>query len=176
MLDEVYDVVDKKGRKIGTATWTEVHTKGLLHQNVHCIVFQDRNLTKTLFKKRVSNSAQEAGKYEIAAAGHMFAGEKPEESIRRELEEELFGGKKIPNNIKMQKVATYFNHDLPNNNEIAYLYLVIHPGPFTIQVAEAENFEWVDWKDLIKDMRDNPTKYAQYSINAVNAYIKSWRS
>ncbi len=77
ILEEVYDVVDKSGNKIGEATWTEVHTKGLLHQNVHGILFSDETKKWTYFKKRSENAAEEAGKYEIAVAGHMISGEKP---------------------------------------------------------------------------------------------------
>ena len=52
ILEEVYDVVDKNGNKIGEATWTQVHTKGLLHQNVHGLVFKDDTRKETLIKKR----------------------------------------------------------------------------------------------------------------------------
>lgn len=172
MIEEIYDVVDTKGKKIGTATWTEVHTKGLLHQNVHGILFQDKTRTKTLIKKRTTHAGQEAGKYEIAFAGHMLSGEKSENSIRRELHEELFHEGELPSDIFIEKVTTYFNNDIPNNNEIAHLFVVIHKGPFKVQKNEASRLKWVTWKNLVEDMLRNPSKYAQYSINAVNAYIE----
>ena len=172
-LEEVYDVINDQGDKISTATWTEVHTKSLLHQVAHGILFSDNNCTKILVKKRAKTHPQGPGKYEIAVGGHVLAGETPEKTIRQETREELFGNKSLPKNISIEKVATYLNQDIPNNKEIAHLFKIIHPGPFIIQTDEADEIIWLDWKIFLKDLKINPSKYCQYSINAVDVYIKN---
>jgi len=171
MLEEIYDVVDKNCKKIGTATWTQVHTKGFLHQTVHGIVFRDSRLNKTIIKRRTNSVPQEPGKYEISVAGHILSGQTPEETIKKELSEELFNNKDLPKDIVVKKIASYFNNDLSNNHEIAHLFVIIHAGPFTVQIEETNKLVWVSWKNLVEDMNNNPSKYAQYSINAVNIYV-----
>ncbi len=47
-MDEIYDVIDKEGNKISTATWTEVHTKGLLHQVAAVLIFKDDSKSEVL--------------------------------------------------------------------------------------------------------------------------------
>jgi isopentenyldiphosphate isomerase len=171
-LDEIYDIVDKKGNKIGKANWTQIHTKGLLHQNVHGLLFKNSDLKETLIKRRTISVAQEAGKYEISVAGHMLSGESPDRAIKRELAEELFNNT-LPKDILIRKVAKYFNHDIPNNYEIAHLFRIIYNGDVTLQREEADEIIWVNWGDLVQDIKKTPSKYAQYSLNAVNAYIEN---
>ena len=174
ILEEIYDVVDKNGNKIGKATWTEVHTKGLLHQNVHGIVFKDERRIETLIKKRSANMPQGMGLFEIAVAGHILSGYTPDKAIEKETEEELLG-KVLPKTIKIKQMGSYFNHDLPNNYEIAYLYEIIYPGPFFASEESDGKAFWIGWKELLEDMKKNPKKYAQYSINAINEYLKRFR-
>lgn len=174
-LEEPYDVVDKKGNKIGEARWTEIHTKGLLHKTVHGIVFKDQARYETLIKRRSSKMHQGPGLLELAVAGHVLSGYTPEQTIEKEIKEELFENKNIPKDTKIKRVGFYFNNDIPNNHEIAYVFEIIHPGPFFAS-EESEKPFWIGWKDLILDMKTSPEKYAQYSINAINEYPKRFRS
>lgn len=102
----------------------------------------------------------------------MLSGETPEETIKKELSEELFNNKDLPKNVVIKKITSYFNNDLPNNHEIAHLFVIVHEGPFTIQTEEADRLGWVNWKNLVEDMSNNPSKYTQYSINAVDLCIR----
>jgi HAD superfamily hydrolase (TIGR01549 family) len=170
--EELYDVVNRHGKKIGMATWTEVHRKGLLHQNVHGIVFEDESRKRTLIKKRNPKMPQESGSIEIAVAGHMLSGSSPEDAIRKEISEELLGGKKLDGTIKIKKMGRYFNNDLPNNHEIAYVFEIIYKGPFYKSDESEGDSYWTEWVDLTSDIKKTPSKYAQYSINAIQWYNK----
>lgn len=173
MKMETYDVIDKHGNKIGEATWKEVHSEGLLHRQVHGILFSDNSLSKTLIKNRTPGQAQESSKKEIAVAGHVISGDTIETAMYRELEEELFENISFPKeNIRLEKICTYFNNDFPNNNELANVFEIIYPGPFSIQKEEATDAFWMDWQELLTDIKKNPGSYAQFSINAINAYVK----
>ena len=169
---EIYDVVDKKGRTIGTASWIECHTKGLLHQSVHGLVFKNKSRKLTLIKRRSTAMVQEPGVWEIAVAGHMISGDSPQQSLIKEIEEELFSGKKIPSGISIKMYSKYFNNDIPNNNEISYLFEITCPGPFNIDQEESVGKpKWVTLQVLANDMKTNPEKYAQFSINAIDNYL-----
>jgi isopentenyldiphosphate isomerase len=172
MVDELYDYFDKNGNKIGVATWTQVHEKGLVHKNVHGIVFKDESKSQILLKKRVSGVFPDPGKIEIAVGGHILSGESPEEGLRRELKEELFAERKPNGNISIKKINYYFNNDVTNNNEIAYLFELVCDEQFYYDKNYSGKPYWIDFKFLVKDMNLNPDKYAQYSINAVKEYLR----
>lgn len=170
-IDGIYDVVDRKGYKIGEAIWMEAHSKGFLHQCVHGIVFRDEN-KKNVNQKRSNINPQGTGQFGIAVAGHIISGYTPQESIEKETKEELLRGKHLPKSIKIKKTGSYFNHDLPNNYEIAYLFEIIYPGLFfKSEESEGDAF-WIGWSELVEDMKINSKKYAQYSVNAVMEYSK----
>lgn len=115
---------------------------------------------------------QGAGLLEIAVAGHILSGSTPDKTIKKEIKEELFGGKSPSAQLKIKKIGSYFHSDLPNNNEIAHLYEIIYSGAFSgSEESEGKAF-WVDLKKLIDDMSNNPEKYARYSITALNEYSK----
>ena len=171
-LEELYDIVDKNGGKIGEATWTPIHTKGLLHQTVHGLVFKDEKKKEVLIKKRSSIMHQGPGLIEIAVAGHILSGFTPEKTINKELSSELFGSKSLPSDIKIKTIGRYFNNDIPNNHEIAYLFEIIFQGPFYISEESEGKAFWIYWNELVDDMRRNPKKYAHYSINAVTEYSR----
>lgn len=170
--EEVYDVVDKSGNVIGRATWSEVHSKGLLHQNVHGILFKNQSKKQTLIKKRSKIMPQEAGVYEIAVAGHMLSGKTPDQSIIKEIEEELLGGGKIPKKLKINRLTRFFNNDLPNNHELVYLYEIIYPGPFIIDEESEEEPMWIFLDDLVRQIGVTSKKFAKFSINAIEEYIR----
>ncbi len=173
IFNEVYDVVDTSGNKIGTATWTECHTKGLLHQVVHGLVFKDSSKKEVLIKKRGSKMVQGRGLWEVAVAGHMLAGRTSLQEIRKELQEELFEGHKLPKDLKIKKITKFFNNDVPNKHEIAYLFEIIYPGPFHHQKEEvAGKPTWINFNKLVREMRNNNGRYAQYSINDVKEYLR----
>lgn len=172
-IGEVYDVVDKDGNKISEATWEEVHTKGLLHNNVHGILFKDSSRKETLLKKRSNINPQEAGSIEIAVAGHVPSGLTPQKAIEKEIREELLGNENLPADLKIQKKGKYFNHDIPSNFEIAYLFEIIYAGPFQVSEESEGKPYWIRWDELLKDIKLNPRKYAQYSINAIEFYNKN---
>lgn len=171
-LEELYDVVDQNGKKIGEATWTPIHTKGLLHQTVHGLVFKDKSRRETLIKRRSSKMHQGPNLLELAVAGHVLSGYTPEQAIEEEIKEELLGERALPKTIEIRNIGSYFNNDLPNNHEIAYLFEVVFQGPFYISEESEGKAFWVAWDELVKSMRDNPGKYAQYLINAINEFSR----
>ncbi len=173
MADEIYDVVDKKANKIGTATWTQCHVKGLLHQCAHGLVFSDEQKTRVLVQKRSKNAVQGAGLYEASVAGHILSDETPDEAIIRELQEELFGGLSLPGGIKIKRLLSFFNNDLPNNHEIAYLFEIILDGESFTNRESEEKPQWVEWETLLRRISFSPKKYAKFFRSDIKEYLKS---
>lgn len=170
-INEMYDILDNSYRIIGQASWTEVHNRGLLHQNVHGILFRNKQKTETLIKRRSKQMVQAPGLLEISVAGHVVSGKTPESTIRKELEEELLG-KSVPNNCLIKKVGSYLHSDMPNNNELISFYEIIYPGPFITDEESEGKPQWVNFQELINEIKTHPENFAQYSINALIEYVK----
>ena len=170
-VEELYDVLDEDYRVIGQASWSIVHKYGLLHQGVHGILFKNKLRKETLIKRRNKSMVQDSGHLEISVAGHTISGQSPEDAIKNELQEELLGGI-IPKSCSVSKIGTYLNNDIPNNNELIHLYEIIYPGPFTTDEESEGQPEWLNFKDLLREMRNHPKHFAQYSINATYEYAK----
>jgi isopentenyldiphosphate isomerase len=93
-MAETFDVYDERGNWIGTAERGEVHAQGLWHHTVHCWLVRlddggdENNSAKILFQQRSRKKDTNPGSFDITAAGHLAAGESPQDAVR-ELEEEL---------------------------------------------------------------------------------------
>ncbi len=165
MIDEVYDIFNDAWEKIGMATWTEVHARGLLHENATIMIFKDVTKNEFLVQHRGSGMAHDPGKLTNSAGGHLLAGMSADEGARKELQEELFAGHELPN-ISLTKIKTFLNEDFPGNREILNVYEGVYPGPFYFEEKELEHPpEWMLWDDLITDLRAQPEKYTQVLKN-----------
>jgi isopentenyldiphosphate isomerase len=169
MADEVYDIFDKEGRVIGTATWSECHRKGLIHQVSSVLVFKDSSKKEILLQKRSDKMNQDPSLLQHSAGGHTISGKTPEEGAEEELREELFRDHEL-SKLKLTKVCTFFQNDLPNNNEIMNVFEFVYPGPFYFGKELAEEPVWVKWEDLIKDVEENSQKYTKSFRNILDNY------
>ncbi|OWA37410.1 hypothetical protein B9G55_04955 [Saccharibacillus sp. O16] len=89
-VTEVLDVFDEHRQQIGTAPRSEVHRLGLWHQVFHCWVVSGSADTgwELLFQLRHPDKETFPNCLDTSCAGHLLAGETPEDGLR-ELEEEL---------------------------------------------------------------------------------------
>jgi len=89
MTKEFFDIFDAEMNHIGVEERKEVHQKGYWHKTFHCWFYQMENgVLQVLFQKRQHDKDTHPNLLDITAAGHLTAGERPEEGIR-EVEEEL---------------------------------------------------------------------------------------
>lgn len=87
--NELFDIFDADRNWIGTATRKETHAKGLWHQTFQCwIVSVQQDEVFLLLQLRHKSKDTFPNLLDISCAGHLGAGERPEDGIR-ELEEEL---------------------------------------------------------------------------------------
>ena len=115
---------------------------------------------------------QEPRLWEIAVAGHLLSGKTPKQGIMEEFQEELFSNRELPSNFAIRKICSFFNNDIPNNHELVYLFEIIYPGPFVADLEEIEGEPvWIDFDQLLRNIKNNPKKYASYSINSLKEYL-----
>jgi len=86
---EYLDVYDAGLRHIGVVERQEVHRKGYWHKTFHCWVLCERSDERTfILQLRHATKDTFPDKLDVSCAGHLLAGEGPEDGVR-ELAEEL---------------------------------------------------------------------------------------
>lgn len=137
---EILDIVDKDGNVIGQAPRAEIHQNPkLIHRVVHCWIFN--NDGQVLWQQRSMQKAQAPGMWDMSCGGHILSGHEPDETLVREIEEELG-----ISNIKAHFVEKYIKGN-DTQTELIYLYYAVINQPaeiFTLQKEEVEEVEWID--------------------------------
>lgn len=86
-MPEMIDVLDENGIKTGQiASRDEVHKKGLWHRCIVVAILNDKN--EILLQQRSQEKLTHPGKWDLAAAGHVDAGEDALSAAMRETTEE----------------------------------------------------------------------------------------
>ncbi|OWR32707.1 hypothetical protein CDO73_03655 [Saccharibacillus sp. O23] len=89
-VTEILDIFDEHWERIGTASREDVHRLGLWHQVFHCWIVSGsaEQGWELLFQLRHPDKETFPNCLDTSCAGHLLAGETPEDGLR-ELEEEL---------------------------------------------------------------------------------------
>jgi isopentenyldiphosphate isomerase/intracellular septation protein A len=86
--DEWFDLVDEDGRVTGRAPRTLCHSgPGMLHPVLHLHVIDSKD--RIYLQKRSIHKQIQPGKWDTAVGGHVQSGEKLEDALKREADEEL---------------------------------------------------------------------------------------
>lgn len=89
MENELLNIFDEKGEKIGMASRKEVHKLGHWHETLHCwFISRDDDKDYLYFQKRSDAKKDYPNLLDITAAGHILAHETVKDGIR-EVKEEL---------------------------------------------------------------------------------------
>lgn len=134
--DELYDVFDETGRKVGQATRREVHSDpGLIHRAVHIMVF--RTSGRLVMQKRVKTKDVAPGKWDTSVGGHVDAGEDYETAALREMKEELG-----IEGVRLQHLYD-FKYRSKRESEDVRTYRAVYDGLITPNDFEIERIrEW----------------------------------
>jgi len=150
---EYIDIYDCDENHLGTKEKDQAHLDGDWHKAFHCWIIRPNG--KILLQLRCKDKSTHPNLLDISAAGHLSAGETPEDGIR-EIEEEL--GIKIS-----QEQLTFIGKNksartIPtkkgdfHNREICYTYFLKDETPLTEYKLQAEEVAGVYEIDIKEAM------------------------
>ncbi len=158
MEEEYVDLIDEDENIIKSIPKEESRTKNLLRRGADALIFNSEG--KLLIHKRAAVKKAYANRWALRIGGWVISGETPDEAIVREIEEEI-GAK----NTKPKFLFKYRYKSKHLNNDISYLYKLIHNGPVVPLEEEISEYKWVDVKELDKVMQE-----LEFSIPCMYVY------
>lgn len=172
-MQSFFDVVDENDKPMGkVASYDEVNKKGLWHRGAHVIIYSpDKEI---LMQKRSPSLDYHPDEIEISVGGGVDAGESPEQTIVREVHEEL--GIDI-DATKLRYIGkTKFNHRNKKqlNRSFIYSYAICIPKKdlkLNIDTTETSETFFISEKDLRKALRKHRIKHVG-RISSLYAYWK----
>jgi isopentenyldiphosphate isomerase len=170
--EEMLSVYDDELNEIGRELRSEIHSKGLLHQVVHCWIVDNSVQEKWIyFQQRSYKKRDFPGLYDISAAGHMDVGEEAEEAVKRETQEEV-GIVIDPKKLKFVgtireklKLNEFFN------NEICQIYLYPVKRPKFYPGYEVEKMVKISLGELKKYVFDDLENIEAFLVDTESKII-----
>ena len=162
-MEEMIDVYNEKtGEKTGEIISKSLaHKNGIWHSSIHLLIVNN-DRTKTLMQKRCAEKDLYPNTWDIAVGGHISAGETPEKTVKRELEEELGLD---PNDYKIEyltKTKESLLNNGVNSNEFVFVFIIyndININDITLQKEEVSEAKWLtkdELNNLISDKKVIP--------------------
>ncbi len=155
-------MVDNDGKPAGTAPKLESHHANTpLHLAFSCYIFNksgDFLLTQRALVKKVW-----PGVWTNSACGHPAPGEKMTDAIKRRLNYELG----LKNIRKLKVVLPDYRYKTPPfkgiiENEVCPVYIGIAQSEPQPNPDEVEDYRWVKWESLLKDIEEKPEIYSYW--------------
>ena len=151
-MEEYIDIVDENGLELNISkSRKSVHKNGFWHKASGVIIINSQN--KILLQQRSIKKEKNAGLWDISVGGHIPSGESPEESLIREIKEELG----IITDIKKLKLlGIYKRQELHDNgnfieNEFDYIYILkenIDLSMIKLQKEEVQDIKYFSINEL----------------------------
>jgi isopentenyldiphosphate isomerase len=161
MSEEIFDVVNERDEVVDAKPRNVVHAQGLLHRAVHVLVFN--SCGEIFLQKRSMKKDRQPGVWDSSCSGHVDSGEIYDETVVRELREEL--GLKL-NSLpqKLFKIDACVETDA----EFVWVYRCENDGPFQLHPDEIETGGWFAPEKVSKWISEKPQDFA-------SAFVLIWK-
>lgn len=167
-MAEYFDVYDITGKPTGEVVERSVaHEKGILHGAVHIYVYRKSSKGfDILIQKRADNKDSFPSCWDTSCAGHVTSGDSFEQTVVKELGEEL-GIKANIEDVEhcFTKIVTKINtfyEKVFNDHEIYKVYKMEYDAPiesFNFQKEEISAVKWIDAELLLKELENKNAEY-----------------
>ncbi len=165
---EYFDVYNEDGTKTGEVVLRSVaHEKGLLHGAVHIYVYRKKkDGYDILIQKRADDKDSFPSKWDTSCAGHVSSGDGFEETVVKELREELGIEVSCKDAVWcftsiVTKTNVFYGKEFCDH-EIYKVYKLLYDAPiesFDFQKEEISDLRWIDSKELLKKLEEKDEDY-----------------
>lgn len=166
-MEDQLILVNLLDQAIGSAGKQEVHRAGWLHRAFSVFLVNEQQM---LIQKRANHKYHSGGLWANTCCSHPRMGESLEAAVLRRLEEEA--------NITCS-VTAYFSFVyravFPNNvieYELDHVFVGEYDGPFQANPEEAAEMKWINFEDLLEELRVRPEEFAPWFITAAPQVMK----
>lgn len=136
MNEELLDVVDERGRSVGSAPRDVCHSDcSMIHRTVAVLVFDSSG--RLFLQRRSASKDMYAGMWDVSASGHVRAGEAAWAAAGRELREELGIG------ADLRHVGSVLVRE-PLETEYAEVFRCVYDGQLFPNPNELEGGDYFD--------------------------------
>jgi len=166
MNDEYLDVLDERGRLTGDKLpKNQLHDQQLWHGVAHVWIYNKQG--QILLQKRHQNVKWGANNWDLAAGGHIAAGETPLQAAIRETKEEI-GLDLKESELELAGITTSANITPWTEKEhktYEWNYIVMRnldPKTMELQADETADLKWFDLDEFEADIKspEASNKYA----------------
>ncbi|NTU66533.1 MAG: isopentenyl-diphosphate Delta-isomerase [Candidatus Moranbacteria bacterium] len=171
-MEELINIADEKGNRIGEIEKMEAHMRGVLHEAFSIFIFNDAK--QLLLQRRAQHKYHSGGLWTNTCCSHARVGEELESAAHRRLEEEMGF------DTGLEEVGTFiYKTDEVGNSLIEHEFdhiffgyadsnILIAPDP-----DEVSDWKWMDVDDIRKDIAENPGNHtAWFKMIVHSEYMK----
>lgn len=152
--DELVDIVDEDGKCIETISKREAHINGALHR---CVVSEVIDSQGRWLLVRQASDRQDAGQYVSPVGGHVAAGEKNEDALVREANEELGFGADLRYDLVGKTVYNRFVIGRQENHQ--FVLYVIYSDVVPVLNYESVDYAYFTEEELRTQLKDKPKQF-----------------
>ena len=150
-MDEILEVVDEQNGVIGTEKRSVIIRDKLMHRAVTLFIVNGKG--QIMVGKRSKEKEESPDRYSFPVSGHLKQGESPDETMKREVKEELGLEQDL-------EFLTVFRAKKVKDNHFCYLFLMKLERPIqSLDVDDKESSKLFFWtkdetKERIKERDD----------------------
>lgn len=168
-------LVTPNDQRIGVIEKIKGHQFGMLHRAFSVVLFRNKNGTlETLLQQRSSKKYHGGGLWTNTCCSHPRPGEKILKAAEKRLEEEMGIQTKLKELGKFHYIAK-LDHGM-TENEIDHVFVGTYESDhININQDEVDAYEWVDVRQLKKDLAMHNENYTPWLEQVLEMALKYYK-
>jgi isopentenyl-diphosphate delta-isomerase len=151
-------LVDEEDNEIGVMEKLEAHKKGKLHRAFSIVVFNTKG--EMLIQQRAEEKYHCGGIWANSCCSHPRHSEVIDEAVHRRLQEEMGFDCELKEMFKFTYYSKFDNGLI--EYETDHVFFGISDAEVVMNRDEAMDYKWISMPELVKDIAENPDKYAPW--------------
>ena len=150
-------LVDEKDNEVGKEEKLKAHQEAKLHRAFSILVFNEKK--ETLLQKRAKTKYHSPGLWTNTCCSHPRPGKDLLEEAKRRLKEEMGFECELK-----ESFSFVYKADLGDLTEYEFDHVLFgdFSGAPSINKEEADDWKWINLKDLGKDLKQSPENYTPW--------------